>query len=293
MNTTRWATSQVPAQAYYGAQTQRAVENFPISGWQLAATADSCDGAGQAAPVRLPIATWASSPERARTRLPTSRSTTLLAGCREVAAGKLDGEFPIDVFQTGSGTSSNMNVNEVIANRAIELAGRRSLRVRPSRCIPTTTSTWGKARTTRSPRRFTSPSRCRSNRICCRRSERLHESLQAKGQGVGQDHQDRPHALDGRHAAAAGAGVRRLRPAAGAVDPASRTGHRVRCWNCRSAARRSVPGINTHPEFGRRVSRRCWPRRRAFPSSKRSIISKPTPSATAWSNATASCGRSP
>ena len=47
----------------------------------------------------------------------------LLAACREVAAGKLDGEFPIDVFQTGSGTSSNMNANEVIANRAIELVG--------------------------------------------------------------------------------------------------------------------------------------------------------------------------
>ena len=47
----------------------------------------------------------------------------LLAACREVAEGKLDAEFPVDVFQTGSGTSSNMNANEVIANRAIELAG--------------------------------------------------------------------------------------------------------------------------------------------------------------------------
>jgi fumarate hydratase class II len=47
----------------------------------------------------------------------------LLAACREVAAGRLDGEFPVDVFQTGSGTSSNMNCNEVIANRAIELLG--------------------------------------------------------------------------------------------------------------------------------------------------------------------------
>ena len=45
----------------------------------------------------------------------------MLRACREVAEGKLDGEFPVDVFQTGSGTSSNMNCNEVIANRAIEL----------------------------------------------------------------------------------------------------------------------------------------------------------------------------
>ncbi len=51
----------------------------------------------------------------------------MLRACREVAEGKLDDEFPVDVFQTGSGTSSNMNVNEVIANRAIETAGRRSV----------------------------------------------------------------------------------------------------------------------------------------------------------------------
>jgi fumarate hydratase, class II len=51
----------------------------------------------------------------------------LLEACREVAEGKFDDQFPIDVFQTGSGTSSNMNANEVIANRAIELLGRRPL----------------------------------------------------------------------------------------------------------------------------------------------------------------------
>ena len=48
---------------------------------------------------------------------------SMLEACREVAEGKLDGEFPVDVFQTGSGTSSNMNVNEVISNRAIEVNG--------------------------------------------------------------------------------------------------------------------------------------------------------------------------
>ena len=60
---------------------------------------------------------------RARTRSTTNRSTALLAACREVADGKFDDEFPIDVFQTGSGTSSNMNANEVISNRAIEILG--------------------------------------------------------------------------------------------------------------------------------------------------------------------------
>jgi fumarate hydratase class II len=55
--------------------------------------------------------------------LNATQVAALLQACREVAEGKLDGEFPIDVFQTGSGTSSNMNANEVIANRAIELTG--------------------------------------------------------------------------------------------------------------------------------------------------------------------------
>src|SRR5439155_19796459 len=58
-----------------------------------------------------------------KNRLNEVQVEKLLAACREVAEGKFDNQFPIDVFQTGSGTSSNMNANEVIANRAIELLG--------------------------------------------------------------------------------------------------------------------------------------------------------------------------
>src|SRR4029078_6836225 len=58
-----------------------------------------------------------------KNKLSDQQVEKLLAACREVSEGKLDGQFPIDVFQTGSGTSSNMNANEVIANRAIELLG--------------------------------------------------------------------------------------------------------------------------------------------------------------------------
>ena len=52
-----------------------------------------------------------------------NKSTALLEACQEVAVGKFDDQFPLDIFQTGSGTSSNMNANEVIANRAIEIVG--------------------------------------------------------------------------------------------------------------------------------------------------------------------------
>ena len=112
---------QVPAQAYYGAQTQRAVENFPISGWTLPPRLIHALGlvkyAAAVANRDLGKLTGGKRP------LTDEQVGALLAACREVAEGKLDDQFPIDVFQTGSGTSTNMNANEVIANRAIELSG--------------------------------------------------------------------------------------------------------------------------------------------------------------------------
>lgn len=113
---------QVPAQAYYGAQTQRAVENFPISGWELPRALIHAMG-------RVKFACAVANRDlgklagTGKAPLNESQIQALLDACREVAEGQLDGEFPIDVFQTGSGTSSNMNCNEVIANRAIEILG--------------------------------------------------------------------------------------------------------------------------------------------------------------------------
>ena len=110
---------QVPAQAYYGAQTGRAVENFPVSGWTLPPPLIHALGL-----VKLACATANRDLGKlGNGPLDDAQADALLQACREVAQGKLDDEFPIDVFQTGSGTSSNMNVNEVIANRALELLG--------------------------------------------------------------------------------------------------------------------------------------------------------------------------
>ena len=104
----------VPARAYYGASTQRAVENFPISTLRLPRALIAALGAikREAALVNLDLGLLAE--ERAR---------AIAAAAGEVAEGSFDAEFVVDIFQTGSGTSSNMNANEVIANRAIELAG--------------------------------------------------------------------------------------------------------------------------------------------------------------------------
>ncbi|MDH6707684.1 fumarate hydratase class II [Kitasatospora sp. MAA19] len=106
---------RVPAAAKWQAQTQRAVENFPVSGQRL-------ERAHIAALARIKAAA-----ARVNARLGVLDEETaaaIAAAAEEVAEGRWDGEFPVDVFQTGSGTSSNMNANEVIATLATERLGR-------------------------------------------------------------------------------------------------------------------------------------------------------------------------
>ena len=105
---------EVPAHALYGAQTQRAVENFPVSGLRL--------------PRRVIralalIKKAAAEVNRASDKLPGNLADAIVTAAHEVAAGQHDDAFVVDIFQTGSGTSSNMNTNEVIANRAIQILG--------------------------------------------------------------------------------------------------------------------------------------------------------------------------
>ena len=106
----------LPAKALYGAQTQRAVENFPISGQPLPAEFIRALGLVKLAAARV---------NRELGLLPPDVANAIEHAARAVAGGELDGEFPIDVFQTGSGTSSNMNANEVIAAVASAKLGRR------------------------------------------------------------------------------------------------------------------------------------------------------------------------
>ena len=107
---------KVPAQALYGPQTQRAVENFPISGQPMPAAFIHALGFVKQAAARVNADLGL---------LEQAMAKAIEQAAAEVAAGRWDAEFPIDVFQTGSGTSTNMNANEVIANRAAEILGRR------------------------------------------------------------------------------------------------------------------------------------------------------------------------
>jgi fumarate hydratase, class II len=105
---------QVPASAYYGASTQRALENFPISGLRIPRALIRALGLIKAA---------AAAVNHDKGVLDDRQHKAVDQAAAEVADGALDEHFVVDVYQTGSGTSSNMNANEVIANRAIELLG--------------------------------------------------------------------------------------------------------------------------------------------------------------------------
>jgi fumarate hydratase class II len=116
---------EVPAGAYYGAQTERARRNFPVSGLRFPRRFIAALAAvkREAAAVNAELGT-----------VPAEVAGAIERAAEEVEAGGLDDHFPLDVFQTGSATSTNMNANEVIANRAIELLGgsRGGKRVHPN-----------------------------------------------------------------------------------------------------------------------------------------------------------------
>ncbi|MGI8758110.1 MAG: lyase family protein, partial [Acidimicrobiales bacterium] len=107
---------RVPASARWGAQTQRAVQNFPVSGLRMGPdlihALARIKAAAAAVNGRLGV-------------IGTDAAEAIAAAADEVAAGIWDDQFPVDVYQTGSGTSSNMNINEVLASLAGERLGRR------------------------------------------------------------------------------------------------------------------------------------------------------------------------
>ena len=105
---------KVPASAYYGAQTQRALENFQISGLVFPRRFIRALGIVKEASADVNMQLGL---------LDRNKGKAIVKAAKEVADGKFDEQFVVEIFQTGSGTSTNMNANEVIANRAIELLG--------------------------------------------------------------------------------------------------------------------------------------------------------------------------
>jgi fumarate hydratase class II len=113
---------KVPKEAYYGPQTQRAIENFSVSGWRF----------GREFLYALGLIKYASAKTNGELGLLGKRITRAIEqASQEVMEGRWDKQFVVDIFQTGSGTSTNMNANEVIANRANEILGSKRGTYRP------------------------------------------------------------------------------------------------------------------------------------------------------------------
>ncbi|MDE2440146.1 MAG: aspartate ammonia-lyase [Betaproteobacteria bacterium] len=108
---------EVPTSAYYGVHTLRALENFPITGISIAVYPDLIRALAQ-------IKKAAAQANQQLGLLDVKRADAIVAACREVIDGKLHDQFVVDVIQGGAGTSTNMNANEVIANRALEILGK-------------------------------------------------------------------------------------------------------------------------------------------------------------------------
>ncbi|HJL88006.1 MAG TPA: class II fumarate hydratase [SAR324 cluster bacterium] len=114
---------KVPREALYAAQTQRAIENFPVSGIPIRRPLIAALGMIKCSAARVNGASGA---------IPEEVAFLIQSAAQEVIEGKHDEHFPIDIYQTGSGTSSNMNANEVIANRASQLSKDNAIKVHPN-----------------------------------------------------------------------------------------------------------------------------------------------------------------
>ena len=162
----------VPADRYWGAQTERSRTHFPIGVARFRFPRALIRALGV-------VKKGATLANGALGELPKEKVELIVRAADEVISGTLDDHFPLVVFQTGSGTHTNMNANEVIANRAIELAAaswdQRSL------FIPTMMSIADRVRTTRSPRRCTSP-RSSNSKGADPAVSRLRDTLHAKAE---------------------------------------------------------------------------------------------------------------
>src|SRR5690625_281879 len=108
---------EVPAHAYYGVHTQRAVNNFPLTGKTIGSIPQLVTALAQ-----VKIAAAQANQELGA--IPAEVGEPIIAAAGEIADGALHSEFVVDVIQGGAGTSTNMNINEVVANRALEILGK-------------------------------------------------------------------------------------------------------------------------------------------------------------------------
>jgi fumarate hydratase class II len=227
---------RVPADALWGAQTQRAVENFPISGRPMPAEFISAVG----------LVKWAAaSANQDLGLLESGIADAIRQAAEDVAEGKHDAQFPVDVFQTGSGTSTNMNANEVIASLATRFAGRA---VHPNDHV-----NMGQSSNDVIPTAIHVSAALQLDRALLPALEHLAATIEAKANELhGIVKTGRTHLMDampvrmsqelGGWAAQVRAGMARLRATLPRLTRLAQGGTAV------------GTGINAEPEFGRRVA---------------------------------------
>lgn len=242
---------QVPADAYYSAQTQRAVENFPISGWTLPIPLLRAMG-------RVKLACGIANHQlgkltgSGKNPLSEAQVVAMCDACQEIIDGKMDTQFPVDVFQTGSGTSSNMNVNEVISNRAIEiLGGDRFAQSKPIH--PNDHVNMGQSTNDTFPTAIHVATACEIEQRLIPALKRLHAVLLDKSKAwdrvikIG-----RTHLMDAtplRLGQEFGGFARQIELSLQRAQTAAKAVYELPVGGTAVGS-----GINTHPEFGRRVS---------------------------------------
>lgn len=243
---------QVPAKAYYSAQTQRAVENFPISGWELPQALIHAMG-------RVKLACAVANHDlgkltgTGKNPLNEEQVAAMKAACQEIIDGKMDDQFPIDVFQTGSGTSSNMNVNEVISNRAIELMGGDRL-AKSKPIHPNDHVNMGQSTNDTFPTAIHVAAAVEIEKRLIPQLERFHASLKEKAEKWDQVIKiGRTHLMDAtplRLGQEFGGFARQIELSIGRAKKATEAVLELPVGGTAVGS-----GINTHPEFGNRVAK--------------------------------------
>ncbi len=191
---------EVPADRYWGAQTARSLHHFPIGDDRMPKPLIRAIGVLKEASAQVNADLGKMTPEK---------SALIIAASREVADGKLDDEFPLSVWQTGSGTQSNMNANEVIANRAIELAGGVLGSKDPVHPNDDVNMSQSSNDTFPTAMHIAAVEEITHRLIPAVRT--LRNALAVKAEAYAGHHQDRPDPPDGRRAPHPGSGVLRLR----------------------------------------------------------------------------------
>jgi fumarate hydratase class II len=232
---------EVPAGALYGAQTARAVGNFTVSG----------EGIGRAVIGALGLVKAAAAEvNRDLGLLDAETADAVVRASREVAEGTLDEHFPVDVFQTGSGTSSNMNANEVIANRAIQLMGGEvgSRSVHPNDHVNR-----GQSSNDVFPTALHVAARVQVEKELLPALRRMHDCLRKKAREFA------PIVKTGRTHLQDATPMRLGQEFSGFASQVEHAAGHIRqaCGHLEELAVGGTAvgtGINTHPEFGRRVA---------------------------------------